>query len=84
MNRVFEEKKIFNSYIFLVQSLFKPIYIMYVYCSGFSPQIPSSCTGVYFLLVFQVFDVDLANLMSKKVNNNQVKMKHLQEDHNAQ
>lgn len=51
---------------------------------GFSPQIPSSYKGVYFLLVFQVFDVDLANLMSKKVNNNQVKKKHLQEDHNEQ
>lgn len=50
----------------------------------FFPQIPSSYKGVYFLLVFQVFDVDLANLMSKKVNNNQVKMKHLQEDHNEQ
>lgn len=48
---------------------------------GFFPQIPSSYKGVYFLLVFQVFDVDLANLMSKKVNNNQVKMNHLYEDH---
>lgn len=57
---------------------------MYVYCFVFFPQIPSSYKGVYFLLVFQVFDVDLANLMSKKVNNNQVKMKHLQEDHNEQ
>lgn len=80
-------KKNINSYIFPVCSLFsifKPKCIMYVYCSGFFPQIPSSCTGVYFLLVFQVFDVDLANLMSKKVNNNQVKMIHLQEDHNEQ
>lgn len=57
---------------------------MCVYCSVFFPQIPNFYTGVYFLLVFQVFDVDLANLMSKKVNNNQVKMKHLQEDHNEQ
>lgn len=56
-----------------------------MYCSGFFlPQIPSSYTGVYFFLVFQVFDVDLANLMSKKVNNNQVKMNHLCEDHNEQ
>lgn len=50
----------------------------------FFPQIPSSYKGVYFLLVFQVFDVDLANLMSKKVNNNQVKMNHIYEDHNDQ
>lgn len=58
---------------------------MCMYCSGFFlPQITSSYTGVYFFLVFQVFDVDLANLMSKKVNNNQVKMNHLCEDHNEQ
>lgn len=57
---------------------------MYGYCSVPPPPIPSSCTGVYFLLVFQVFDVDLANLMSKKVNNNQVKMNHLYEDQNDQ
>lgn len=50
----------------------------------FFPQIPSSCTDVYFQLDFQVFDVDLANLMSKKVNNNQVKMNHLYEDQNDQ
>lgn len=48
---------------------------MYVYYSGFFPPNTqaSSYKDVYFLLVFQVFDVDLANLMSKKVNNNQVK-----------
>lgn len=57
---------------------------MCVYCSVFFPQIPNFYTGVYFLLVFQVFDVDLANLMSKKVNNNQVKMNHLYEDQNDQ
>lgn len=60
------------------------MYNVCVLFSFFPPQIPSSCTDVYFLLVFQVFDVDLANLMSKKVNNNQVKMKHLQEDYNEQ
>lgn len=56
---------------------------MYVYCSVFPPKYPV-LIKVYFLLVFQVFDVDLANLMSKKVNNNQVKMNHLYEDQNDQ